>query len=182
MQKRAIQGGFKPRLTQEHVQMRVDGVSLGYRESLLELLERASRAPEVGRLELDIAPSFAAVHFPIVALEWSKDREDVPVVPGLALTDLWSDFRSLGPLLPGFEHVPIGRADIGGLDFTPEANWIFEALLAKTRSIWTELEPLVPHRLDLLVGRDILGADADVDFNLLNLRTARWDSCRNVWH
>jgi hypothetical protein len=44
---------------------------------LLRLFERA----DAGRLELDIAPSFAAVQFPVVALEWSKERGELPGVP-----------------------------------------------------------------------------------------------------
>jgi hypothetical protein len=124
-------------------------MSLPYRQSLLELFERASREPEVGRVELDIQPDFAAVQFPVVALEFTKDREDVSGDPQ-------DDFQSLGPLLPGYESLPIGRHDIAGFDFTLEADWISEALLAKTRSIWPEIESRVPRRLDVLLERTFL--------------------------
>jgi hypothetical protein len=161
------------RLTQEYVWTRVEAMSLPYRESLLELFERASREPEVGRVELDIQPEFAADRFPVVALEFTKDREDVSGHPQ-------DDFRSLGPLLPGYESLPIGRHELAGFDFTLQADWISAALLAKTRSIWPEIESRVPRRLDVFVGTCILAADDDVDLNVLNLRTGCWESRRNA--
>jgi hypothetical protein len=165
---------FRAPLTQSLVKQCVEGVGASLAEEFQRVLVIASKDEAVKRLELIVHAWEAALRFPMVSLVYGYD--------GAALESELGWSRLLdghGPLLPAtYADLPIGRIDVAGADFTPEASWIETELIASIRTAWGEIGSRCRPELDVLVGTAYMGiGPSEPDqFHLLNLRTGAWET------
>jgi len=169
-----------PPLTPEVVRCSIEAQRVRLREQLARVVRLASADPSIGHLVFDVRPSFAADRFPLQAYAWTRDREEPGTTASNAILDV---FDGNPPLLPSeFQWMPIGRDDIAGADFTPEARLIADALITEVRAVWRELRTSVdrPSRRDLCgyVSMEGFWADEGDGRQVLDLDTGEWELTR----
>jgi len=143
-------------------------------EKLSELVAKCETDGRIERLELIIRAEFSTSRVPVSTHAYAKGRLPIDDVEW-SREDLLPNQGTLLP--PVYDDVPIGRDDVGGLDFTPESSCIETTLIAKVREIWTEVGKRCPPRLDVFIGTASFGygPNANDYFRLLNLRSGLWE-------
>jgi hypothetical protein len=166
----------RPWLTKDVIGQSVHAIRESFGHQMKELLRLASDDHVIDRLTLHLAPWDAAYRFPIWAYASTEDGQEPRTETTAKILDF---FDSNGALLASeFKRIPLGREDVGGLDFTEEANWISEALIAEIQTIWNEAQQVCRPTLAVLISLDHPSTD-EPELSFLNLRSGRWERLRN---
>jgi hypothetical protein len=165
-----------PVLTPEIIQQSVGAIREQFKNQMKDLLQLASADPFIARLELYLWPGMAAEQFPVQPYGSTQDGQDPNTQTSNTIIDFFKNNRPL--LAPPFKTLPIGRFDVAGLDFTQEATWISNALIAEIQAIWNEVHGVCRPTLNVFISLDPdLYNEPHAEF--LNLQSGCWEKRTN---